>query len=191
MHDIEPYYNWRDYYIAAEDEKSPLFGREYSEFQYHTKIYNYFIHPQWDDIGSPTLFIKLLYVEYRLGYAIIELFGEWNDAINNDIKFLKRSIVDPLMKQGISKFILLGENVLNFHLSDDCYYEEWYEDTQDEDGWVVAINFRKHVVDEMRTGRLHHFLYMGENYYGINWRPLKADHLFLSIEKLLLRPLNL
>jgi len=47
MQDIEPYYRWRDLYIADEDELSPFYGREYSEFEYTNTIYNYYIHPQW------------------------------------------------------------------------------------------------------------------------------------------------
>ena len=39
---------------------------------------------------------------------------------------LKRNILETFMANGIQKFILLGENVLNFHGSDDCYYEEWF-----------------------------------------------------------------
>jgi len=81
MHDIEPYYKWREYYVASEDERSPFFGRTYDEFKFTKKIYNYFIHPQWDYIGSPTLYIKILYVDYTLGYTLIELIGEWNDAV--------------------------------------------------------------------------------------------------------------
>ncbi|MBK7182073.1 MAG: hypothetical protein IPH89_03600 [Bacteroidetes bacterium] len=75
-----------------------------------------------DDIDSPTLFIKILFVEYEQGYAIIELIGEWNDAINNDIMILKRDIIEKIMEYGVNKFILIGENVLNFHHSDDCYF---------------------------------------------------------------------
>ena len=97
MQDIEPYYNWRDYYIASEDELSPFYQREYSEFEYTNAIYNYLIHPQWDDIDSPTLYIKILFVDYELNYAIIELFGEWNDCINNDIMTLKRDIIEVLL----------------------------------------------------------------------------------------------
>ncbi|MBK7182072.1 MAG: hypothetical protein IPH89_03595 [Bacteroidetes bacterium] len=47
MQDIEPYYNWRHHYIASEDERSPFYEREYSEFEYTNAIYNYLIHPQW------------------------------------------------------------------------------------------------------------------------------------------------
>ena len=79
MHDIEPYYRWRDDYIAAEDERSPFFETEYSEFEFDKMIYNYYIHPQWDCFGSQTLYIKILFVDYDRQYAIIEFIGEWND----------------------------------------------------------------------------------------------------------------
>ena len=110
MHNIEPFYNWRHLYIAEEDENSPFYGREHSELQYTNTIYNYYIHPQWDDIGSETLYIKVLFADYDEHFAIIELIGEWNDAINNDIMLLKRDVIDELIYMGINKFILIGEN---------------------------------------------------------------------------------
>ena len=55
MQDIEPYYNWRHIYIASEDELSPFFERDYSEFEYTNHIYDFAIHPQWDDMGSETM----------------------------------------------------------------------------------------------------------------------------------------
>ena len=73
MHTIEPYFNWRDLYIASEDEKSPFYEREYNEFEFTHAIYDHLIHPQWDEIGSPTLFIKILFVDYDESFAIIEL----------------------------------------------------------------------------------------------------------------------
>ena len=57
MHTIEPYYNWRDYYIASEYENSPFYNSNYDEFKFSQKVYNYFIHPQWDNIESSTLFL--------------------------------------------------------------------------------------------------------------------------------------
>jgi len=108
-------------------------------FHYSQTIYNFYIHPQWDDIGSPTLYIKVLFTDYEMGYAIIEMIGEWNDAIENDIMTFKRDIIDIMIKQGINKYILVAENVLNFHSSDDCYYEEWMEDIEEEGGWVAII----------------------------------------------------
>ncbi len=189
MHHLEPHYNWRDHYIASEDEQSPFYGREYSEFEFSTKIYNYFIHPQWDEIGSPTLFTKLLYAEYNLGFAILEMLGEWNDCLHNDISFLKQNVVNHLVKKGINKYILIGENVLNFHFSDDCYYEEWYEDITDDGGWMVAVNFRQHVLDEMNKIHLYNYLHYGGIYNDLAWRTLKPKHFCLGIEQSLLNQL--
>ena len=104
MHEIEPFYLWRDDYIAAEDERSPFFNTEYSEFYYDKQLYNFLIHPQWDTFGSNTLYIKVIFVDYDKEYAIIELIGEWNDAINNDIMMLKREIVELMVDEGINKF---------------------------------------------------------------------------------------
>ena len=60
VHFIEPYFNWRHLYIASEDSLSPFYDREYSEFEFTDRIYNFLIHPQWDNIGSRTLFAKIL-----------------------------------------------------------------------------------------------------------------------------------
>jgi len=88
MHEIEPFYNWRHLYAAEEDKRSPFYGRTYSEFEYTQAIYNYLIHPQWDEFGSRTLYMKILYTDYDQQFTIIELIGEWNDAIENDIMTL-------------------------------------------------------------------------------------------------------
>ena len=140
MQDIEPIFNWRHLYIAEEDEQSPFYGRTYSEFEFTNTVYNYYIHPQWDDFGSRTLYMKLLFVEYEQQFAIIELMGEWNDAIENDIMTLRRDVTDLMQHRGINKFILIAENVLNFHSSDDSYYEEWRESVIEEGGWVVIVD---------------------------------------------------
>ena len=83
MQDIEPYFKWRDYYIAEEDVHSPFYRRKYNEFAYDKHVYNYFIHPQWDDIGSETLYIKILFVDYEKNYAIIECIGEATTTMPN------------------------------------------------------------------------------------------------------------
>ncbi len=128
MHEIEPYYQWRDYYIASNDKLSPFYGRKYSEMHFTHSIYNHYIHPQWDFFGSSTLYCKVLYTDYDKQFCVMEFIGEWNDAVHNDIMELKRTVIDILTKRAIVKFILIGENVLNFHGSDDLYYEEWYDD---------------------------------------------------------------
>ena len=139
MHTLEPFYNWRHLYIASEDERSPFYERNYSEFEFTNQIYNYLIHPQWDHFGSDTLYCKILFINYEEHFCIIEMLGEWNDCLYNDIMFFKRNVIEPLETEGINKFILIGENVLVFHSSDDAYYEEWFDDV--EDGWIAFINF--------------------------------------------------
>ncbi len=185
MHDIEPYYRWRDHYVASEDEKSPFYGRVYDEFKFTNKVYNYFIHPQWDTFGSATLYMKIIFVDYDYGFAIIELIGEWNDCIDNDIMFLKRRVVDALISEDVYKFILICENVLNFHGSDSDYYEEWYEDIIEEGGWVVFMNTLDHVNDEMAEVHLQQYIHFGDHYNDINWRPQKPSFLFKAVEALL------
>jgi hypothetical protein len=189
MHTIEPYFKWRDYYIAAEDKLSPFYKRQYSEFEFSQKMYNYYIHPQWDSFGSETLYLKLLYVNYKQGFAVIELLGEWNDCINNDIMLLKRKVIDPLIKHNIGKFILIGENILNFHASDDCYYQEWLEDASELDGWVVALQLRPHVLDEMQQAGITHYLHSGTRYNDLQWRQYRPQHLLQVLEQLLFEKL--
>ncbi len=181
MHDIEPYYRWRDYYVASDDKNSPFYGRVYSELHYTEKIYNYYIHPQWDFFGSPTLYMKLLFVEYEEGYAILEFIGEWNDCITNDIMYLKRDVADVLIENGITKFILLCDNVLNFHGSDDCYYEEWWDDIKEAGGWVCLVNTFDHVSDEMKRTRLQYYVNFGRVFNDVEWHRKLPEMLFQEI----------
>lgn len=188
MHDIEPYWSWRNYYIAAEDERSPLYNREYSEFEFTHAIYNYLIHPQWDYIGSPTLYIKILYADYDLSFCIIEFIGEWNDCIHNDIMFLKRNIIENMVDEGIMKFILFGENVLNFHASDDCYYKEWAEDI--EEGWIAAINFRNHIIHEFKSQHIDYYITFGGELDDLDWRTYTPWLLLEKVESLIVKRLR-
>ena len=180
MQEIEPYYAWSHLYSSAEDDLSPFYGREYSEFEYTNTVYNYYIHPQWDDFGSPTLYMKVIFADYDQQYAIIEFIGEWNDAINNDIMMLKRDIIDEMISQGIRYFILVGENVLNFHASDDCYYQEWFDDV--EEGWIAAVNFREHVLQEFSRANIDFYLIYGGELDDLKWRTFNPNHLFSMVE---------
>ncbi len=181
MHDIEPFYNWRHIYVSEQDERSPFFGRVYSEFEFSQTIYNYYIHPQWDDFGSRTLFMKVLMADYDEHYVVIELIGEWNDAIENDIMELKREVADVFMQSGIYKFILIAENVLNFHSSDKEYYEEWYEEVTEENGWVVILNMPEQTQYDFKRAKLNRFLELMEI---DNWRTYKPFHLFKKIDEI-------
>lgn len=182
MHLVEPHYGWRGCYTAEEDTQSPFYGQEYSEFEFTNSVYNYCIHPQWDNIGSYTLFIKIIFADYEDGYAIIELMGEWNDCIENDIMTLKREIIDSLIQEGITKFILIGENILNFHSSDDSYYEEWIEDI--EDGWVAFANFHEHVSREMHSVNIDQYVIMGGQLDDLEWRDFLPHQVFKHVSKI-------
>ena len=170
MHSIEPFFNWRHLYNAAEDEKSPFYRREYSEFEFTNQLYNYLIHPQWDEFGSLTLYMKIIFVDVESKFCVIELLGEWNDTLNNDIMIIKRDIVEELQLSGINKFVIIGENVLNFHYSDDSYYQEWFEEV--EDGWIALINFQPHVLVEMKKARIDWYLHWGGQLDEMPWRTL-------------------
>lgn len=188
MHSLEPYYNWRGFYTAEEDARSPFYGKEYSEFYFTDRIYDHYIHPQWDNIGSTTLFLKLIYVDYEDQFAIIELMGEWNDTLYNDVMTLKRNIIDHLIDEGIIKFILIGENVLNFHASDDSYYEEWYEDI--EDGWIALLNFREHVLKEFSHGNIDNYFIMGGKLNAVSWRTKAPTEFFEAIDNMVIKRLG-
>ena len=165
--------------MSEEDERSRFYKREYSEFEFSATVYNYYIHPQWDDFGSRTLYLKVLQANYEERYVIIELIGEWNDAIENDIMELKREVADHFMQEGITKFILISENVLNFHSGDRDYYQEWFEDVTDEEGWIVSINMPEPTQYDFRKAKLNYYV---ELMTISNWRTYKPYHLFKKID---------
>ena len=97
----------------------------------------------------------------------------------------KREILDLMISQGLNKFILIGENVLNFHASDDCYYEEWFQDV--EDGWIAGVNFREHVIEEFKSNHIDYYINFGGRLDDLNWRNLKPLQVFKNVEELLQR----
>ena len=134
-------------------------------------------------------FIKNLYTDYSDGFAIIEMIGEWNDTLYNDIMILKREFIDLLVDEGITKFILIGENILNFHSSDDSYYEEWFEDI--EDGWIALINFRDHVLEEFASENIDQYFITGGDLDDLPWRTLNPSQLFTKVEKTVTKRLSI
>lgn len=179
MHEIEPYYNWRHIYVSEEDIRSPFYNRRYSEFEFSHTVYNYYIHPQWDEFGSRTLYLKVLLADYEEQYVVIELIGEWNDAIENDIMTLKRDVIDKFEYEGIKKFILIAENVLNYHSGDRDYYQEWHEEVMDEEGWIVCINMPEATQYDFKRARINYYVELMEL---SNWRTYKPFHLFKKID---------
>ncbi|MEI6310839.1 MAG: hypothetical protein WCP57_01130 [Bacteroidota bacterium] len=182
MHSISPFDKWLELYDSNEDEKSPFFQATYNEQFYEKTIYNYYIHPYWDDIESDTLFVKILFVDYGAHYAVIELIGEWNDVLHNDIMYLKRNVIDLLIKEGITKYILITENILNYFYDDDSYYEEWYEDISEADGWIQLINVQEHVAHEFLKSKSKYYVSVQSEEHYIDWRIMSAVKLFELID---------
>lgn len=181
MQHIEPFFKWREEYIASEDPVSPFFEIQNDEFFYDKQIYNYYIHPQWDSFGSNTLYIKLLFANYEEGYCIMEFIGEWNDALGNDVMLLKREVVDLMIQNGIEKFILIGENVLYFHSSDDCYYEEWEQDLGN--GWIAGVNFQTHVLEDMQQAGIDYYVNFGGILNHLSWREMNPERVYKTVEQ--------
>ena len=189
MHKIEPYHRWSNYYDSTQDELSPFYEKEYNYDQYSETIYGYYIDPAWDFMGSETLYVKIIYANYEDHVAVIEFIGEWNDAINNDIMHFKRNVLDVLIFEGINKFILIGESVMNFHGSDDCYYEEWFDDI--EDGWICAIDFQDHVLEEMSKYNIDTYLNYGGSLQISNWRTFKPELFCQLVESNVMKRLSI
>ena len=125
--------------------------------------------------------------DYNAQYAIIEMIGEWNDAIENDIMTFKRDVIDKLIDEGIKKFILVAENVLNFHSSDDSYYEEWFNDVTDDGGWIVCLDMPEQTQYDFRKARLTNYIELID--YP-QWRTQKPDLLFNQIDNIFMRRLG-
>jgi hypothetical protein len=101
--------------------------------------------------------------------------------------YFKRNIVEVLLEEKITRFILIGENVLNFHFGDSDYYEEWFDEI--EDGWIVALNFRAHVIREFRHANLDYYISFGGKFDDFNWRCHDPNQLFKAVEAQIMRRL--
>lgn len=190
MHLIEPFDLWLAMYKPEEDERSPFYGVSYNEEYYEKKIYNYYIHPYWNEIESETLYVKVLYADYERSYVIIELLGEWNDLLYNDIMYLKRNMIDAMIQEGICKFILIGENLLNYFYDDDSYFEEWTDEIADQGGWISLVNLQTHVYQEFEASPGNHFLNIHDDNEPINWRNAAPIMLFNKVEALQIKRLK-
>lgn len=190
MHAIEPFFNWRHLYTAEDDPRSPFHGTEHSEFEFTHAIYDHAIHPQWDAFGSSTLYLKVLFADYDEGYAVIELIGEWNDLLHNDVMYLKRDVVEPMMAEGIAKFILVGENVLNFHPGEEDYYAEWFDEVMDAGGWIALVNFLPHVREDLQAANLDQYLVFGGKLDDLAWRRMAPHEMKARVEALVTKRLG-
>ena len=126
-----------------------------------------------------TLFIKIIFADYERGFAIIEMIGEWNDCIENDIMKLKLDVLEILIQEGIDKYIVIGENVLNYHYAEEDYYEELQDEL--EEGWMVFLNFHPHVLEEFSEANIDSYMIYGDDFDLIDWRTFKPEQLFNKI----------
>lgn len=180
MHQIEPFSNWSNLYNCEEDPRSLFYNQANKREFYQNTIYNYYIHPEWDYFGSQTLYLKILFVDYKKHFCIIECIGEWNDAIENDIMRLKRNVIDNLLLSKIYHFILITENVLNFFSSDEEYYLEWQEEIQEYGGWVSIVNLPEQSKYEFKKIVFQANL----NFLELpQWRTQSPQDLFKGIQK--------
>jgi ribosomal protein L30E len=92
---------------------------------------------------------------------------------------LKRDIGDELMKQGLTKFIFIAENVLNFHSSDNEYYKEWAEELREETGWIIVLNMPPATQQDFIRKKLQYYMELMDL---PEWRSYKPYHLFKKID---------
>jgi hypothetical protein len=77
---------------------------------------------------------------------------------------------------------------MNFHGSDDCYYEEWFEEI--EEGWIAAVSFPEFVQDEFRKYHIDNYINMGGWLQIEQWRTLQPLNFFELVSAVLHRRLN-
>jgi MFS superfamily sulfate permease-like transporter len=100
---------------------------------------------------------------------------------------LRRDVTDLLQKQGIIKFILIAENVLNFHSSDDSYYEEWKESVEEEGGWVAIVDMPIQSQYDFKKARLTNYVTLLD---FPQWRTIKPELVFNQIDDWMIRQLK-
>ena len=69
--ETEPFSGWVSLYDPIDDENGPFFGIEANHSDYERFIYTFPAHPDWDDFGSESLLIKVLFTDYDQGFTIV------------------------------------------------------------------------------------------------------------------------
>ena len=181
MFDIEPFQGWLFLYQNELDSNSPFAEIDHNSLYFDRFIYEFPVHPDWDEIDSENLLIKILFVSYEDKYAIIELLGDWNDLQQNDFRLLSDNCLRLLLEEGVNKFILIAENIFNTYLGPDDYYEALTEDL--ETGWLVLIRPREQMKMEFREYGIDQYVFWSDEWDDLNWRKLKPWQLFQLVDK--------
>jgi hypothetical protein len=95
---------------------------------------------------------------------------------------LKRYVLEPFESESIHKFILIAENVLNFHSDGTDYYDELSQELRESGGWVVCLNMPYQSEIEFKQAGNHHFI---ELYNIPEWRSYRPFHLLRKVESLI------
>ncbi len=176
LHDIEPFFGWLSKYDHTSDEKSPFHEVDHNLFYFDRSVNNIPAHPLWDHIGSESLLVKILFVDYGEGFAVIELFGEWNDLFENDYKLLGENCLTYLIDAGVRQFILICENVFHIYLESDDYYQAVQEEL--EEGWICLIRPRQEMLEEMEHYQISSYFYWSPLLDELPWRKLNPHQLY-------------
>ena len=176
---IEPFFGWLDHYSHDQDAKSPFHGVDHNLFEFDRRVYNVPAHPLWDDFGSESLLVKILFADYRKGYAILELFGEWNDLYDNDFRLLAENCLTYLIDNGIQQFIIICENVFHGYFETDDYYQALQEEL--EDGWLCAIRLREELQEEMIKYGINQYFFWSPMLDDVPWRTIKPPQLYALV----------
>lgn len=181
LRDIEPFYGWLHLYSHEMDENSPFYEVEHNLFEYDRQMNRIPVHPLWDSIESESLLVKVLYADYDRKYAIIELFGEWNDLYENDYKLLAENCLTYFIDAGINRFILICENVFHGYYETDDYYEAVQEELGY--GWICLLRMRPSVREELEAYQLTSYFFQSEICDELPWRKLRPAQLFDAVNQ--------
>ena len=77
--------------------------------------------------------------------------------------------------------------MLNFHSSDNCYYEEWHEDVLEDGGWVVMIGLPEQSQHDFKKARINYYV---ELFDFPQWRTTLPQFLFAAVDNFILKRLN-
>jgi hypothetical protein len=77
---------------------------------------------------------------------------------------------------------------MNFHGSDDSYYEEWFDEV--EDGWIAAVSFPQFVQDEWKKYGIDNYINTGGTLQIDKWRTMLPLNFFDVVDKLIQRRLS-
>jgi hypothetical protein len=181
--EIVPFGGWLHWYNPVADSHSP-FQPPGEDERY---IYTFRAHPAWDSIDSESLLLKILYADYSNGYAVIELLGEWNDLFENDFRLLVQNCLEVLEQAGITRFVLICENVFQAYFQDTEYYEAFQDVLMENEGWIFLLRIRNDVLQELNRYGLDQYFYWSEELQYIAWRKLHPAKLFQLVNRVVNR----